>query len=151
MRVLIALGLAPIVATGLHGQEHRGADSAAVAAAVHALHAALEQGDSARVVALFAADARILEAGQVETRAEYAAHHLASDIAAAQALTGDHVIGQLTIADSVAWVVSKYTSHGTLRGRTVNNEGAELVVLRRAGASWEILAIHWSSRRRSVE
>ena len=154
MRFLIAasaLGLVAVAAARLHAQEVRGTDSAAVAAVIHDFHDALEHGDSARALALLGKDARILEAGHVETRAEYAADHLASDIAAARALEGDHVIQQLDVSGDAAWAVSRYTSQGTWGERRVDSEGAELVVLRRAATSWEILAIHWSSRRRPAQ
>jgi ketosteroid isomerase-like protein len=151
MRFMIAasmLVLTTVVCGGLNAQEGPGTDSTAVAGVIHGFHDALEQGDSARALALLGMDARILEAGHLETRAEYAAHHLGSDMAAARALEGEHAIQQLTVSGDVAWVVSGYTSRGTWSGRQVDSEGAELMVLRRAGKSWEIQAIHWSSRRR---
>ena len=151
MRFMIAssmLGLAAIASAGLHAQEAPRTDSAAVATVIRGFHDALEHGDSARALALLGMDARILEAGHVETRADYAAHHLASDMSAAQALEGDHTIQQLAVSGDAAWAVSSYATRGVLGGRQVDSEGAELIVLRRAATSWEILAIHWSSRRR---
>jgi hypothetical protein len=55
-------------------------DSAAVAAAVAAFHAALRAGDSTAALVLLAPDATILEAGGAETVAQYRAGHLPSDI-----------------------------------------------------------------------
>lgn len=125
-------------------------DSSAVVGVVTRFHALLERGDSAGALALLAPEARILEGGAVETRAEYASHHLASDMASAKALEGSHTVRQVSIAGDAAWVVASYTSRGPWRGRTLDMEGAELMVLRREGTSWRIAAIHWSSRRRST-
>jgi ketosteroid isomerase-like protein len=151
MKLMIAasvLVLATVVCGGLQAQDGRRTDSAAVAGVIHGFHDALEHGDSTKALALLGMDALILEAGHLENRAEYAAHHLGSDMAAAHALEGDHTIQQLTVSGDVAWVVSRYTSRGTWSGRQVDSEGAELMVLRRGVTSWEIQAIHWSSRRR---
>jgi ketosteroid isomerase-like protein len=152
MRFMIAASLLGLAASGgLHAQEALGSDSATVATVIRGFHDALEQGDSAKALALLGMDARILEAGNVETRAQYAAHHLANDMAAARALEGDHTIQQLSVSGDAAWAVSRYTSRGSLGGRQVDSEGAELTVLRRTEISWEIQAIHWSSRRRSSQ
>jgi ketosteroid isomerase-like protein len=152
MKLMIATCLLGLAAAGaLESQESHESDSAAVAAVVRGFHDALEQGDSARALSLLGTGVRILEAGNVETRAQYAAHHLANDMAAARALESDHTIQQLSVSGDAAWAVSKYTSRGHFGGRQVDSEGAELTVLRRTETSWEIQAIHWSSRRRSSQ
>jgi ketosteroid isomerase-like protein len=46
----------------------------------------------------------------------------------------------------VAWATSTSTARGEFRGRPVNSEGAELMVLTRTPEGWKISAIHWSSR-----
>ena len=45
-------------------------DSAAVVTAVQSFHSALAEGDSATVLDLLSADARIVEGGGIETRAQ---------------------------------------------------------------------------------
>ena len=57
-----------------------------------AFHAALAAGDSAAALALLAPDAVVLESGEVETRAEYAAHHLAADIEFSRAVPSQRVV-----------------------------------------------------------
>lgn len=49
-------------------------------------HAALASGDSLAALALLADDVVVLESGSAESRSEYRSHHLASDIAFAQAV-----------------------------------------------------------------
>ena len=50
-----------------------------VAAVVDSFHIAMGRGDSAAVLAFLAPDAVIVESGEVETLAEYRAHHLPAD------------------------------------------------------------------------
>jgi ketosteroid isomerase-like protein len=123
-----------------------GADSTAVAAVVERFHAALASGDSATVLALLAPEARILESGGVETRAEYSSHHLPADMAFASAVARERGPVEVTVNGDVAWAVSTSRSQGTYRDRPVDSRGAELVVLTREDGGWRIQAVHWSSR-----
>ncbi|HEX5633084.1 MAG TPA: DUF4440 domain-containing protein [Gemmatimonadales bacterium] len=123
-------------------------DAAAVTAAVHAFHDALTRGDSAAALALLAEDAVILESGGRESKAEYRSHHLAADIAFAQAVRSEGAAPDVTVAGDVAWAAATSTTSGEYRGRAVNSAGAELMVLARTGQGWRIRAIHWSSRAR---
>ena len=140
------------VAAPAAAQEHAGhtmmdgADSSAVAAAVERFHAALASGDSATVLALLAPEARILESGGVETRAEYSSHHLPADMAFASAVARERGPVEVTVNGDVAWAVSTSLSQGTYRDRPVDSRGAELVVLTREEGAWRIQAVHWSSR-----
>ena len=81
-------------------------DSTAILATVTAFHAALAAGDSAAALALLAPDAVVLESGEVETRAEYAAHHLAADIEFSRAVPSQRV---------VTWCTRRAPSHGWRR------------------------------------
>ena len=72
--LLLPLGAGPLAA------QPAGDDSAAVSAVVSAFHAGLRSGDAAAVMQLIADDALLLEAGGVETRAEYGKNHLPADI-----------------------------------------------------------------------
>lgn len=123
-------------------------DSAAAVAVVHELHAMLERGDSAAVLALLAPELVVLESGGFEDRAEFRAHHLPADIAFARAVQSERRIRAVEVAGDVAWVASTSVTQGEFRGRTINSSGAELIVLRRFASGWTITAIHWSSRAR---
>jgi hypothetical protein len=50
---------------------------------------------------------------------------------------------------NMAWVASTSETTGSFNGRAVNSEGAELMVLTKGPSGWRIVAIHWSSRRRT--
>lgn len=123
-------------------------DSSDAVATVAKYHAALAAGDSAGALALLTSDALIVESGSVESRAEYRAHHLAADIEFARAVPSTRTLTRVTVQGDVAWVVSTSVTQGQANGRAVNSTGAELAVLRRVGAGWQISAVHWSSRSR---
>jgi ketosteroid isomerase-like protein len=123
-------------------------DSAAVVATVDAYDRALSSGESAAALSLLAADAVVLESGGVETRDEYRRHHLPGDIEFARAASTVRTPLRVVVRGDVAWAWSTSTSHGEFRGRAVNSQGAELMVLSREASGWKIRAIHWSSRAR---
>jgi ketosteroid isomerase-like protein len=138
-------------ATRVLGAPVRGgteADSAAVVSVVDQYHRALAGGDTAAVLRLLAPDAIILESGGVETRSEYLSHHLPGDIAFAQAVARERGPIQVRMSGNTAWTTSTSTTVGEYRGRSINSQGAELMVLTRNGGEWKIRAIHWSSRNR---
>lgn len=145
-RALFILFATAITASSSVAAQSPRTDSAAVVAVVRAYHAALAAGDSLAALRLLAPDAAILESGDVETRAEYQAHHLAADIAYAKSVPsvrGDVVV---RLSGDAAWASSTSTTKGTYRERAVNSVGAELMVLTRTPNGWIIRAIHWSSR-----
>lgn len=159
--VLLSLALVALAAAPCSGQAHAGmpmtharahmahpapaADSAAVAGAVRAFHAALHAQDTAAVLALLAEDVIVVESGSVETREEYLAHHLAADMAFAGAVAQEAGAIAVTQVGDVAWAVSSSRTRGTYRDRPIDSVGAELMVLTRHADGWRIRAIHWSS------
>ena len=123
-------------------------DSAAVVRAASRFHAALETGDTAAVKTLIAPDLQVLEGGEVESRAQYFAHHLAADIEFARAVPSKRTVVSYIREGNIAWVVSTSTTTGNFRGREVNSVGAELMILSQTPEGWKIRAVHWSSARR---
>lgn len=121
-------------------------DSADVAGVVNAYHRALAAGDSAAAMTLLAPDAIIQESGSVETRSEYAGHHLPGDMRFAQALPGVRSAQRVVVVGDAAWSTSTSVTKGKYRDRDINSVGAEVMVLARVGGVWRIRAIHWSSR-----
>jgi ketosteroid isomerase-like protein len=121
-------------------------DATAVEATVRGFHQALASGDAAGALRLLATDAVILEGGARETRDEYAAHHLPEDIEFARAVPMQRGPIQVTVSGNTAWASSTGKLQGTFRSRPIDMAVAELMVLSRAAAAWEIRAIHWSSR-----
>ena len=123
-------------------------DSSEVAAVAEQFDALMAAGDSAGVLALLADDAIILEAGGMETRAEFRAHHLPADIEFARAVKSHQNPIQVRVQGNVAWASSTTNVEGEMRGRAINSVSAELMVMSRESGGWKIRAIHWSSRSR---
>lgn len=120
-------------------------DRETIAGKVSAFHDALARGDRAAAMGLLAPDAQILESGHHQTREEYAQEHLDSDIAFAQAVPNTRGAMIVRQEGAVAWATSTGRSAGTFRGREVNAENAELMVLVKTEDGWRIRAIHWSN------
>ena len=131
-----------------HAMPAAPSDSAQVATLVGDFHAALEEGDSTKALALLAADVTILESGSVETLADYRAHHLPADIAFARAVKAKRAPRTVTVSGDVAYSVATSATAGTYKDKPVDTVGAELIVARKVDGAWKIAAIHWSSRRR---
>lgn len=123
-------------------------DSALVVAATEKFHAALAASDSAAVKLLLANDVVVLESGELEGRADYLAHHMGADMEFARTVQSERKVVSVTVNGNSAWLVAKSTTAGNFRGRAINSQGVELMVLTRTNAGWKIRAIHWSSARR---
>lgn len=143
----MAVACAGAARSGLQAQAPA-ADSAEVARTVTRFHQAVAAGDSAGALALLTEDAIILEAGGVETRAEYRSHHLGGDIEFARAIRSERGPIRVKVRGDVAWATSTSTTQGDFKGRAINSAGAELMVLTRTPAGWRIASVHWSSRTR---
>jgi ketosteroid isomerase-like protein len=123
-------------------------DSAVVASVIERFHAALAAGDSTAALALLAPDVTVLESGGLETLEEYRSHHLPGDIQFARAVPRSRAPINVTLAGDMAWATSTGVTQGEYRGRAINSNSAELMVLTRSDGGWLIRAIHWSSRAR---
>lgn len=146
-RTLLALALGTTVLRPAASQGAR-SDSAAAMAAIDAFHAALHAGDSARAVGQLAEDAVIIEAGTIETRAQYLSGHIGADIKASGGTPGVRTVVAATVVGSVAFVTARtVTTTTTAQGASIS-ELAELMVVAKSDGTWKIRAVHWSSRRR---
>ena len=119
-----------------------------VVATIEAFHAALAAGDSARALSLLAEDVVILESGGVEDKSHYRSGHLAADMRFARAVPRQRGEISVDLRGDVAWAHSTSVTQGTMGGREIDSQGAELMVLVREDDGWRIHAIHWSSRPR---
>lgn len=151
---LAAASLLPLAAAHAHPQPHPAAPQPSHAPqtpegageAVDAFHAALARGDTAKAAAQLADAVLIFEAGGVErSRAEYAAGHLVGDAAFAQAV-GSQMTRRAGGGGDLAWVASEGRAKGRFKDRDVDRVTTETMVLRREGAAWKIVHVHWSSR-----
>jgi len=123
-------------------------EEAAVRMVVDAFHAALTAGDAAKAMTLVASDALFLEAGGVETRAQYEKDHLPGDIDFEKNVSIKRSPIRVVVVDNAAWTTCTSEFLGTYQGRQIDSAGTELMVLSRGAQGWQIRAVHWSSRPR---
>jgi ketosteroid isomerase-like protein len=122
-------------------------DSAAVVRAVDRFHVALVAKDSVDAMALLAPEAVVLEGGHLETRSEYASGHLSADMEFLSGMKRQIVTRTIRIEGDLAWVSTTSHMAGEYYGKSIETNGAELMVLSRLNNGWLIEAIHWSSAR----
>ena len=116
------------------------------AASVDAFHSALRRGDTKSALSFLADDALIFESGGAErSKAEYASHHLGADATFSQAVPSRVTRRHGAAAGNIAWIASEGRTTGTYKGKPVDVVTTETMVLRRSGANWNIVHIHWSS------
>ena len=138
-----------LVAATVHAQQRTpAADSALVVNVATRFHSALAGGDSTAALALLTDDVVILEAGGVETRAQYRERHLPADIEYAKAVTSTRSIQKVVVHGDVAWLTGMSTTTGQFNGRAVNSQSVETLIFGRTPQGWKISSIHWSSRAR---
>ncbi len=115
--------------------------------AADALNEALHGGDEARVRSLLADDVLIYEAGGEErSRGEYAAHHLAADIAFMAKMERQVLSRRVYRFTDGAVVSTRSRLRGSYKGRAVDSVSTETVVMRRQEGAWKVVHVHWSSR-----
>ena len=125
-------------------------EEAAVRAVVARFHAALNTGNAAAAMAVVGADAVFLEAGSVETRAQYEKDHLPADIEFEKSVPSKRGEIRIVVAGDAAWSTCTYELKGTFQGRAIDSIGTEMMVLSRAAGGWQVRAVSWSSRARPV-
>ena len=131
---LVLAATAPVAA---HGPKPTGI--------VTAFHEALKSGDREATLELLLPETLILEAGRAQTVEEYAAHHLAADMAFSQATSREILEQHDQTVEDVAWVVTRSRTTGSFKESEVDSTGVETVVLHHVKAGWRIAHIHWSS------
>ncbi|MCH8289257.1 MAG: nuclear transport factor 2 family protein [Candidatus Marinimicrobia bacterium] len=141
---IFALSALPQEAGSMPGNESGAAEIKSV---VEAYHKALAAGDADAAVNLLSEDVIILESGHMENAEEYKLHHLETDMEFSAAVKSKREVIQAVVEGDAGWVISSSTAKGEFRGREINSAGVELMVLSKESGSWEIRAIHWSSRR----
>ena len=117
-------------------------------AALDRLHLAVTTSDRPAAAAILAADVQIFESGFVErSRDEYLAQHFAADAGFAKGVTRKVVRRTEQVAGTMALVMEETETAGRYEGKPVKLIGTETAVLRLEGGNWQIVHIHWSSRK----
>lgn len=115
---------------------------------INAFHSALSKGDQAAALAELSESVLIYESGHVErSRAEYASHHLPSDMAFSQAVTRKVLKTDSKLTDNLAVITQETETTGRYKDKDVHLIGVETTVLSRQSGNWQISHVHWSSRK----
>ena len=111
-------------------------------------HAAIVKADQSAAASALAADVQIFESGFVErSRDEYLSHHFDEDAKFAKGLTRKVNKRGEQVAGNMALIMEESETSGTYEGKPVKLIGTETAVLRLTGDKWQIVHIHWSSRK----
>ncbi|KQV45417.1 MULTISPECIES: nuclear transport factor 2 family protein [unclassified Duganella] len=122
--------------------------AATPAETMDAFQRALAEGKRDAALALLSPKVRIFESGYTEnSRDEYAAHHLDSDIDFLRT-TRSHLLRHEERRDGATAIVMRETeTTGSYKDAEVHVFGLETAVLEKVGDGWQIVHLHWSSRK----
>lgn len=117
-------------------------------AAVDAFQAALKSGDATTAARWLAPDVLIYEGGGAErSRAEYAGHHLAADMAFLKTAQVDVLKRASGGDENEAWITTESRIRGkSSKGKPLDVASTETALLRKTDEGWQIVHLHWSSR-----
>lgn len=111
-------------------------------------HLAIINADRTAAASVLAADVQIFESGFVErSRNEYLLSHFDADAKFAKTVSRKVVRRSEQIVGNMALVLEKTESIGSYEGKPIKLIGIESAVLRQSGENWQIMHIHWSSRK----
>lgn len=117
-------------------------------ATVDRFFAALGRGDTEAAGRELASDVSVFENGRVErSAAEYMGGHAGHDAAFIQEAHHQPKHRIARVSGDLAWVASESEFHANRDEGMLTVFSNETMVLRRSGARWEIVHIHWSSRQ----
>ena len=98
-------------------------------------------------MAALARDVLIFESGGAErSRAEYASHHMMSDMAFLAQMERDEIGQNATEQGDTAWIVTESRIYGHYKEKDIDIVSTETAVLKRGEDGWKIVHLHWSSR-----
>ena len=109
-------------------------------------HRALKSGAQKKARSLLADDVIIFEGGSVEKSAdEYASHHMIADMKYLANIKTEILMHSVKIVGDMAYSMSQTKSTGQVKGKFINSEGLESMVLQKKNNKWKIVHIHWSN------
>lgn len=113
---------------------------------VSQFHQALKSGDQQLARSFLADKVLIFEGGGVERSAdEYAHHHMLADMKYLAAVNSTLLEHHVQITGNSALSISRSKTSGTYKGKDVDYEGMETMVLSKQINGWKIVHIHWSN------
>ena len=116
--------------------------------ALNTFRAAINSGDRQTLMAGLSPDVLIFESGGAErSRAEYASHHMKSDMAFHAQMGHDGISQNASEQGDTAWIVTESRIYGRYKEKDIDIVSTETAVLKRGADGWKIVHLHWSSRQ----
>lgn len=111
-------------------------------------HLAVAKADRDAAASVLATDVQIFESGFVErSRDEYLSHHFDEDAKFEKSVARKVTGHREQVAGDMALIMEETESNGSYEGRQIKLIGTETAVLRLRGGIWQVVHIHWSSRK----
>jgi len=111
-------------------------------------HLAIREADRAAARSVLAADVQIFESGFVErSRDEYLSHHFDADAKFTKTVKRKVIKHNEQVEGNTALILEETETNGSYEGQPIKLIGTETAVLRLNGGDWQIVHIHWSSRK----
>ena len=109
-------------------------------------HKAIKKGYQKKARSLLDDNAIIFEGGKVERSADdYANHHMISDMKYLAKIHTEVLEHSVKVVGDTAYSMSRTKSTGQYKGKYINSEGMESMVLLKKEGKWKIAHIHWSN------
>jgi ketosteroid isomerase-like protein len=113
--------------------------------AVTQFHQAIQAGNKKEARSFLADNVIIYEGGRVERSAdEYANHHMLADMKYLANIDIEILEHEVNVLGSIAYSTSRTKLTGNVKGKKINSEGMESMILQKIEGKWKIVHIHWS-------
>jgi ketosteroid isomerase-like protein len=108
-------------------------------------HKAIKKGYQKKARSLLDDNVIIFEGGKVERSADdYANHHMIADMKYLAKIHTEVLEHSVKVVGNTAYSMSLTKSTGQVKGKYINSEGMESMVLQKKEGKWRIVHIHWS-------
>ena len=108
-------------------------------------HQAIKKGLKKKARYFLADNVIIFEGGKVERSADdYANHHMIADMKYLAKIHTEVLEHSVKVLGDLAYSMSRTKSIGQIKGKYINSEGMESMVLQKKEGKWKIIHIHWS-------
>jgi len=108
-------------------------------------HKAIKKGYQKKARSLLDDNVIIFEGGRVERSADdYASHHMVADMKYLAKIHTEVLEHSVKVVGDTAYSMSRTKSTGQYKGKYINSEGMESMVLLKKEGKWKIAHIHWS-------
>ena len=112
---------------------------------VLAYHEALSNGQADDVMSALTSEVIILEGSRIERSAEeYRQHHLHADMRFSAAVKTTTIEHHVRVYGDTAVSIARSHTLGTYKGKQIDKQGNETLVLNLINGHWKISHIHWS-------